>query len=1203
MTITTAGTAVNLAPTVTKTFFKHYYKKAKRSLKNRTTSRSNAAAAAADPHDRMNATDEFMFDEAFHIVKAFIEIGTSDTVEAIQNFTDAPAPPIPWATTLPVMIPMESCDKAAKVIVEHLGPQDLEKLVGGEKWWQLRPLPGLQGEWIAMSNDWKKMKSMEKKAAQQNQAGSAAKDGQQHSKPSMVKARRRRNKRHERALSEIRAMRQKTESALKRRSRSFKRTSQDANSQRGNATSSTIPSAEAHDFNDAASTTSTDSHVPQPNIDAAAELASDNGLDGDDQAAETEELDRLQRVMLYFHGGGYYFGSLATHRYQIVRYARKFGGKCFAPIYRKAPQYPWPCALQDAVASYLYLIDPPKGAKHTAVDPKKLVIAGDSAGGGLTLALLTVIRDMGLPAPAGAVLISPWCDMTHSFPSILQNTATDIIPPYGFIHKPSTLWPINATPPVSEEKKQEKGKTGDEKEPRRKVPVGVEEDNDDKKDDTEPAARKSQDGCNLTSSRVPVESKLAPADTSGVPPAPDLLWSDPINIHRSDATKDDIELREQIQLYATNDQLTHPLCSAVLSGSLGGLPPLYILAGDAEVLRDEIVYLAHRAAHPDRYPLRKDLLDHCARSRENAEKYDSQPTKVHLQIYDQMCHVLTAFAFTSQSRFAYRGVASFVKHVTGAPTNIKNPFPEVQEGEQGPEKEGEGDWEAGGMGDDSSDEGGDGVSDNLGGEVVSPPQASSLKSSQASIRGIEREGSSTGGMLADAITMTPSSSGQGNGASGLTALSSLGEPVNGTQAKPIAIDTSVKNGISQLRDEPEPISAVEPSHATPATAHNSTESTSSADNKFRHRSMSKVLSDTLHGHPSGDHKSSHISSRRHTTTTHSSTSTRPRRGTSDVANEYAGQVPLLRPSFQSFMIRERVDVRGYLRPLEPESSLQALRMNPDEIGRIKEGPVDRYLDGQTQWAKRFAKTAKKVEKQRAKNEQLATKMLEEAASQGLMDIEGLRRKRDVLLRNAGSTSTGEEGNTVDGEGYGGGGARGGSGLGLSAVDVAGQAEKVRSKWGWLADFGPMDLIGETPPPGAIAGRRDTDDALVLLKRSLQIRARAYGVQRKSRFWGAEDKPVRAHLRAEAETDLETETSTDPTGKTTDPEGASTKKKAGHHHHHHHHHRGLRVWNLLMVRKPPSAPSANQGKAKGKAKPSNGATPSAKPNELKVTDQS
>ncbi len=117
-------------------------------------------------------------------------------------------------------------------------------------------------------------------------------------------------------------------------------------------------------------------------------------------------------------------------------------------------------------------------------------------------------------------------------------------------------------------------------------------------------------------------------------------------------------------------------------------------------------------------PLREDLLDHSQRNRENAAKYDSQPTKVHLQIYDQMCHVLTAFAFTSQSRFAYRAVASFVKHVTGAPTNIKNPFPEVPEGEHGHDKDDE--WH-----EDGAESDDDEMDDNLGGEVVSPPLASS----------------------------------------------------------------------------------------------------------------------------------------------------------------------------------------------------------------------------------------------------------------------------------------------------------------------------------------------------------------------------------------------------------------------------------------------------------------------------------------------
>ena len=92
--------------------------------------------------------------------------------------------------------------------------------------------------------------------------------------------------------------------------------------------------------------------------------------------------------------------------------------------YRLSPQYPFPCAIQDALAAYLYLIRPPPEAKHKPVKPQHIVIMGDSAGGGLSLAILQVIRDLGLPQCAGGVLISPWCDLSHSFPSIHTNMAT-----------------------------------------------------------------------------------------------------------------------------------------------------------------------------------------------------------------------------------------------------------------------------------------------------------------------------------------------------------------------------------------------------------------------------------------------------------------------------------------------------------------------------------------------------------------------------------------------------------------------------------------------------------------------------------------------------------------------------------------------------------------------------------------------------------
>ena len=72
----------------------------------------------------------------------------------------------------------------------------------------------------------------------------------------------------------------------------------------------------------------------------------------------------------------------------------------------------------------LYLTSPPEGSLHNAIPPSKIVIAGDSAGAGLCVTLLTILRDLGITQPAGAVLISPWVDLTHSFPSVMKNTAT-----------------------------------------------------------------------------------------------------------------------------------------------------------------------------------------------------------------------------------------------------------------------------------------------------------------------------------------------------------------------------------------------------------------------------------------------------------------------------------------------------------------------------------------------------------------------------------------------------------------------------------------------------------------------------------------------------------------------------------------------------------------------------------------------------------
>lgn len=145
------------------------------------------------------------------------------------------------------------------------------------------------------------------------------------------------------------------------------------------------------------------------------------------------------RVMLYVHGGAYYFGSVDEHRYQMQRHARKLKARVFAPEYRLAPQFPFPCGVQDCLAAYLFLLE--------TIEPSAIVLAGDSAGGGMVMSLLVILRDQGVPMPAGAVLISPWVDLTHSFPSVAGENPLDYIPPCGFHHKPSMAWP----PPNAEE--------------------------------------------------------------------------------------------------------------------------------------------------------------------------------------------------------------------------------------------------------------------------------------------------------------------------------------------------------------------------------------------------------------------------------------------------------------------------------------------------------------------------------------------------------------------------------------------------------------------------------------------------------------------------------------------------------------------------------------------------------------------------------
>jgi epsilon-lactone hydrolase len=110
------------------------------------------------------------------------------------------------------------------------------------------------------------------------------------------------------------------------------------------------------------------------------------------------------RCLLYLHGGAWCMGSPRTHRGLVVDLASRAGVRAVSVDYRLAPEHPYPAGLDDCVAAYGWLLE-------RRIDPSRIVVAGDSAGGNLAAALLLRLRDAGIPLPAGAVLLSPVTDL------------------------------------------------------------------------------------------------------------------------------------------------------------------------------------------------------------------------------------------------------------------------------------------------------------------------------------------------------------------------------------------------------------------------------------------------------------------------------------------------------------------------------------------------------------------------------------------------------------------------------------------------------------------------------------------------------------------------------------------------------------------------------------------------------------------------
>ncbi len=127
------------------------------------------------------------------------------------------------------------------------------------------------------------------------------------------------------------------------------------------------------------------------------------------------------KLILYVHGGGYVSGSCNDHRGFISKFARNCGYANLVYEYRLAPEHPFPAALEDSVTVYEWLLS-------SCFSPTNILVAGESAGGGLCLALLLALRDRDIPLPAAAVAISPWTDLTCSSDSYFTKNRVSLAP-------------------------------------------------------------------------------------------------------------------------------------------------------------------------------------------------------------------------------------------------------------------------------------------------------------------------------------------------------------------------------------------------------------------------------------------------------------------------------------------------------------------------------------------------------------------------------------------------------------------------------------------------------------------------------------------------------------------------------------------------------------------------------------------------------
>ena len=149
----------------------------------------------------------------------------------------------------------------------------------------------------------------------------------------------------------------------------------------------------------------------------------------------------IDKIFMFIHGGGYYRGSIAATRATVARISAEAKVRCLSIEYRLAPEHPFPAAVDDTYTAYNWLL-------KEGINPKNIIVSGQSAGGGLCLALLLKIKENNGFQPKGAVAISPWTDLSQSGKTMITNANIDPVISKQYLDRMANLY-LSKTPNIS----------------------------------------------------------------------------------------------------------------------------------------------------------------------------------------------------------------------------------------------------------------------------------------------------------------------------------------------------------------------------------------------------------------------------------------------------------------------------------------------------------------------------------------------------------------------------------------------------------------------------------------------------------------------------------------------------------------------------------------------------------------------------------